>query len=150
MRENISKRKNIRLKDYDYSKEGMYFITICTKNLAEILGKIKNINLIELTREGRIVQMYLEEIENIFENIVVDEYVIMPNHIHMIITIVRKGNSNISKIMQQYKGYVSKKIGYSIWQKLFYEHIIRNEKEYYRVKKYIQSNIINWEKDKYY
>lgn len=150
MRENISKRKNIRLKDYDYSKEGMYFITICTKNRAEILGKIKNINLIELTREGRIVQMYLEEIENIFENIVVDEYVIMPNHIHMIITIVRKGNSNISKIMQQYKGYVSKKIGYSIWQKLFYEHIIRNEKEYYRVKKYIQSNIINWEKDKYY
>lgn len=150
MRENISKRKNIRLKDYDYSKEGMYFITICIKNRAEILGKIKNINLIELTREGRIVQMYLEEIENIFENIVVDEYVIMPNHIHMIITIVRKGNSNISKIMQQYKGYVSKKIGYSIWQKLFYEHIIRNEKEYYRVKKYIQSNIINWEKDKYY
>jgi len=74
----------------------------------------------------------------------------MPNHIHMILIISNKNDINISRIIKQYKMYVSKIIGYSIWQKSFYEHIIRNEKEYYAIKEYIQNNIVNWHKDKYF
>lgn len=89
--------------------------------------------------------------EEKYNNIKVDEYVIMTNHIHLIIEI-ENGRAmlapTISQIIQQYKGVVTKELHYSIWQKLFYEHIIRNEKEYYLIKQYIQNNIVNWKKDK--
>ena len=150
MKDYLSVRKNIRLKGYDYSKEGMYFITICTKNRAEILGKIKESNIIELTEEGIIVEKHIKTIVDVFKNIIIDDYIIMPNHIHIIIVIKDKETVTISRIIKQYKMYVSKKIGYSIWQKSFYEHIIRNEKEYYKIKEYIENNIVNWKKDKYY
>lgn len=74
----------------------------------------------------------------------------MPNHILMIIQITKNNKVPISRIIKQYKMYVSKKVGYSIQQKLFYEHIIRNEKEYYKIKNYIQNNVVNWKKDKYF
>lgn len=150
MKENLSVRKNIRLKYYDYSNEGMYFITICTKNRIEFLGKIIDTNYINFTNKGVIAKQSIKKIEEIFENVTVDEYVIMPNHIHMIVVINNKNETSISRIIKQYKMYVSKKIGYSIWQKLFYEHVIRNEKEYYKIKEYIKNNIVNWEKDKYF
>ena len=63
---------------------------------------------------------------------------------------VNENNLSISTIIKQYKMAVSKKLGYSIWQKSYYDHIIRNEKEYYMIKEYIQNNIINWKKDKYF
>jgi len=150
MKDYLSVRKNIRLKNYDYSKEGMYFLTICTKNRVEILGEIKELNKIELTEEGVIVEKYIKTIVDVFKNIIIDDYIIMPNHIHIIIVIKDKETVTISRIIKQYKMYVSKKIGYSIWQKSFYEHIIRNEKEYYKIKEYIKNNIVNWKKDKYY
>ena len=80
-------------------------------------------------------------------NITIDEYVVMTNHIHIIIIINEKNDLTISRIINQYKGGITKKIGYPIWQKLFYEHIIRNENEYYKIKQYIQSNIANWKED---
>ena len=79
-----------------------------------------------------------------------DAYVIMPNHIHAIISIEEAQTITISRIINQYKGIVTKQLGYSIWQKSYYDHIIRNEKEYYKIIEYIQNNIINWEKDKYF
>ena len=145
-----NKRKNIRLKDYDYSQEGMYFITICTENRIEILGKIKNESCIKLTKQGTIVRDYIKKIEEIYKNTIIDEYVVMPNHILMNIQITKNNKVPISRIIKQYKMYVSKKVGYSIQQKLFYEHIIRNEKEYYKIKNYIQNNVVNWKKDKYF
>ena len=74
----------------------------------------------------------------------------MPNHIHIILIIHKKGDNTVSKIIQQLKGAITKKIGYSVWQKLFYEHVIRNEKEYLMIKQYIINNLYNWENDKYY
>ncbi len=68
----------------------------------------------------------------------------------MIIMIKEKERITISKLIQQYKGMVTKEIGYSIWQKFFYEHIIRTEKDYYMIKKYIQNNILNWKEDMYF
>lgn len=150
MKENLPIRKNIRLKFYDYSEEGIYFITICTKNRIELLGKIRDNKDIKLSKEGFLSEQYIKSINNVFNNVIVDEYVIMPNHIHMLLVIKDKNDINISRIIKQYKMQVSKKIGYSIWQKSFYEHVVRNEKEYYIINEYIQNNVINWQKDKYF
>ncbi len=107
MKEKIPHRKQIRLKDYDYSQEGYYFITICTQNKKHILGKIfnkidksvgvapqgdpqnENVKIL-LTREGKIVKKYLENYNKIYDNIFIDEYIIMPNHIHFIITLTER------------------------------------------------------------
>ena len=147
MKENLPKRKNIRLKEYDYSNEGMYFITICTKNRIKLFGEIIETNQMKLTEIGKTVEKSIKILEQIYHNITIDEYVVMPNHIHMIIIINEKNDLTISRIINQYKGRITKKIGCSIWQKLFYEHIIRNEKEYIQIKEYIQNNIANWKED---
>ena len=147
MKENLPKRKNIRLRYYDYSEEGLYFITICTKNREQLLGKITEENQIKLTKVGTIVEKSIRNLERIYSNITIDEYVVMPNHIHIIIIINEKNDLTISRIINQYKGGITKKIGYPIWQKLFYEHIIRNANEYYKIKQDIQSNIANWKED---
>lgn len=149
MKDILPIRKKLRLKHYDYSKQGLYFITICIKNRVEILGNI-NDNQIELTKEGIVVQNHIEYIAKKYRNVRVDKYIVMPNHIHMIISIDIENSVNLSRIIKQYKGSVTKQIGYSIWQKSYYEHIIRDEKEYYKIKEYIQNNIINWKIDKYF
>ena len=68
----------------------------------------------------------------------------------MIISINEQNGVTLSRVLKQYKGAVTKQIGYSIWKKSYYEHIIRNEKEYYKIKEYIKNNIINWRKNKYF
>jgi len=167
MRDILPQRKSIRLKDYDYSKEGMYFITICVKGRLELLGKIidnstvgancvrpqiKYANKIFLSEIGIIIENEIHKIKNIYNNVVVDQYVIMPNHIHMILEL-QSGRTQfaptISQIIKQFKGSITKQISYSIWQKLFYEHIIRNEKEYFKICEYIKNNPLNWNTDKY-
>ena len=147
---NLPKRKTIRLKDYDYSEVGMYFITICIKDRIELLGQIKNEKYIELSKEGRIVDEAINKLKKAYLNIEIDEYVIMPNHIHLIIIIHEKNKITISRIIQQFKWGVTRKVGSSIFQKLFYEHIVRNKKEYLNIKEYIQNNVINWKNDKYF
>ena len=74
----------------------------------------------------------------------------MPNHLHIIISKNEQNVLTISRILKQYKGTVTKQIGYPIWQKSYYEHVIRNELEYYKIKEYIQNNILNWKEDKYF
>ena len=143
-------RKRLRINNYDYSKENMYFITICIKNRRELLGKINSKNHMKLAYKGNVVEKYIDLIEKTYGNVLIDEYVIMPNHIHMIILINNKTEITISRIIKQYKTLVSKRIAYSIWQKSFYDHIIRNEEEYLKIKEYIQNNVQNWKKDKYF
>ena len=150
MKDNLPIRKNIRLKYYNYAEQGMYFITICTKNRLELLGKIsEDENKIIFTKEGIFAKKYINKISNIFENAIIDEYVVMPNHIHLLILLNKNSDVSISRIIKQYKMCVSKEIGYSIWQKLYYDHIIRTEREYYIVKQYIQNNVVNWKQDRY-
>lgn len=150
MKNNLPVRKRLRLKQFDYSKEEIYFITICIKNRIELLGKIIAMNYIELTKIGNISEQYIKKIEAKYKNIKLDEYIIMPNHIHLLLIVNKQNKITISRIIKQYKMHVSKIIGYSIWQKSFYEHIIRDEKEYWKIKKYIKDNIINWKQDKYF
>ncbi|MCL2354523.1 MAG: hypothetical protein FWC68_01265 [Oscillospiraceae bacterium] len=150
-------RKCIRLKEYDYSLPGYYFITICTQNRERLLSRIVGATCgrpeIELLSAGKIVDNEMNKIEIIYDNVLIDEYIIMPNHIHMIV-ILENGRTKfaptIIQIVKQFKGSITKQLGYSVWQKSFYEHVIRNEKSYYKIVEYIQSNPYNWENDEYY
>ena len=150
MKEILPQRKKIRLNNYDYSKENMYFITICVKDRLELLGKINEHNNIKLSKKGNIVKQEIYRLEKIYKNIIIDEYIVMPNHLHILLSINYKKGITISKIIKHLKTNISREIKYSIWQKSFYEHIIRNEKEYLKIKEYIKNNVINWPKDKYF
>ncbi len=167
------KRKNIRLKNYDYSKEGYYYITICIKDRKEILSKIGSYNAksmsdnvgvgvpddpkkihIKLTTYGEIIEKQIKEINNIYKDIKIENYIIMPNHVHMIIELARQENGSsrtptptnakIPIIVSTLKRLTNKEIENKIWQRNYYEHIIRNEKEYYEIIKYMKNNPIRW------
>ena len=103
MKENLPVRKKIRLNDYDYSQENMYFITICVKDRLEILGKIEEDNHIKLTREGNVVKQNIFRLEEMYKNITIDEYVVMPNHLHILLMINYKNGITISKIIKHFK-----------------------------------------------
>lgn len=150
MKEILPIRKKLRLNNYDYSQENMYFITICVKDRLELLGKIDEDNNIYLTKAGDITKQEISRLKEIYKNIIIDEYIVMPNHLHILILINYKNGTSISKIIKHLKTNISRNIKYSIWQKSFYEHIIRNEKEYLKIKEYIKNNVINWSKDKYF
>ena len=150
-------RKPNRLKDYDYSLEGAYFVTICVKNMREILGKIVNEQLV-LSEYGLVIEREIECISRIRKECFVEKFVVMPNHIHMILHIVGddgnrpariRGNS-VSNMVQGFKGAVTRQIGYSIWQRSYYDRIIRNDDEYQKIWEYIDTNPANWNEDEYY
>ncbi|MDI6767959.1 MAG: transposase [Bacteroidota bacterium] len=168
----IKKRKHIRLKEYDYSLEGSYFVTICTKNREHFFGEIVNGEL-RLNGIGNIAKNCWQELEQHFSNIMLDEFVIMPNHVHGIIIISEKPRRDVqlniptedyfSKIspkphslgviIRTYKAAVTticKQNSYDDfqWQKGYYAHIIRNEKSLYRIREYIRTNPERWIWDK--
>ncbi len=149
--EELPVRKRLRLKDYDYSSNGAYFITICTKNRECILSKISvgtdaHIGPVnELSDCGIASEEYIKTIPGI------DSYVIMPNHIHLII-ILNNGTDNISisSIIRSFKTLVTKRIGKSIWQSKFYDHIIRDYDDYLIRLNYIYENPVKWAFDPYH
>lgn len=149
MESNYFVRKNPRLKDYDYSLGGYYFITICTKDKLHYFGEVLNEKM-DLTTIGEIANKNIEILQKTYKTIKIDKYVLMPNHVHMILIIDKETNLSISNIIKKYKEWLTKQIGESIWQKSYYDHIIRNEKDYYRIWKYIDENVLKWSLDKYY
>ncbi len=152
----LPKRKNIRLNDYNYSSNGAYFITICTKNKENLLWKnvgancVRPLDQLPLSKIGIVIENEIYKLNTVYENIKVDKYQIMPNHIHLIIFIYEDSNGRtqfaptISRIIKQFKGSITKQIGFSIWQKSFYDRVIRNEKEYQEVWNYIHNNPLKY------
>lgn len=151
----VHHRHSIRLKEYDYSKEGMYFVTICTKNRKCILSKIVGADdpvCPKLTIIGNIVNECWYKMNQIYESVIIHEYVIMPNHLHGIIEIQGgQGRPPLQKIIQGFKSVTTRNcfsFGYqNIWQRNYYEHVIRNEKELNKIIEYITNNPLNWEND---
>lgn len=164
-------RKPLRLREYDYSQSGYYFITICTQNRACLFGKIINDEM-NLNEQGKIAQEEWHKTAMIRKNITLDVFIVMPNHIHGIIVIddeTRRGtarralpnrrfgfsqSNTIPTIIGAYKSAVTKRINQmqgfssrSVWQRNYYEHIIRNEKSLEEIRDYIIYNPLNWEKD---
>ena len=157
----IKQRKPNRLIDYDYSQNGTYFITVCIKNRQNLLGEIsiisnpiypKDIAMLVPSELSLLVMQETEKLTTIYSNITLDCYVIIPNHVHMIIIIDDVTNEilirpTVSQVIKQWKGVITKKAGFSPWQKSFHDHIIRNTRDYMRIRKYIQNNPSQWALD---
>ncbi len=152
------KRKAIRLKDYDYSRSGAYFITICTKDKECIFWSDSvgaTIGRPQLSQYGEIVNSAILNIIVHYLCVSLDKYVIMPNHVHLLLRLENPDGRamhapTISTIVQQLKGIVTKAIGFSVWQKSFHDHVIRNKHDYDRIWEYIDTNSLKWENDCFY
>lgn len=163
-------RKNNRLKDFDYSQNGEYFVTICVDGMEEHLGEIKDGGMV-LNECGRVVKNQILWLEKQYPYIKLDEWVVMPNHVHMIIFVdndcvlgvpVGTGRDlslqkikikSLSEIIGAFKTTSSKKIhqlgfGEFKWQRSFYDHIIGDENELDRIRDYILSNPSKWSDDR--
>ena len=150
----LPKRKPNRIPEFDYSTPGAYFLTICTQKREPILwssgrGDLRSPADICLSDIGNIVDDEIGKMNGIYANVKVDKYCIMPDHIHMIITISEEfpplaTPPNIPRIIQQFKGVVTKRAKRSIWQKTYYDHAIRNQTDYDEVWRYIENNPLKY------
>ncbi len=168
-------RKPTRLKEYDYSNDGVYFLTICSKDKKPVFSKIAlnssnassrkfvgdgvlDVPKIDLSTYGKIICKYIEQISNHYNNINIDNYVVMPNHIHILISVSSCGtsrtpsptNSTISAFVSTFKRFVNKEVGNNIFQRSFHDHIIRDEQDYIEHYTYIENNPAKWESDELY
>ena len=176
-------RRSIRLKGYDYSQEGAYFVTICVQNKECLFGEVVDGQMC-LNDAGRMVQKWWKELDNKFLNFELNTFVVMPNHFHAIVVIKNVGadlcvcpdehvfnencvpgehiDSPLPKIIQWFKtmttneyicGVRLKKFPpfkKRIWQRNYYEHIIRNEESFKKIQEYILHNPENWKNDKFF
>ncbi|MCL2546408.1 MAG: hypothetical protein FWE06_04340 [Oscillospiraceae bacterium] len=171
-------RKGIRLKGYNYSSSGYYFVTVCVKDKHEMLGKVVVGDAVhsvtphtKLSEYGLVVKRILEMGGD--ARIQLDRYIVMPNHIHMILIVshdekrdVRMASptrekrdavdsvpytkSLVSTFVRSFKTMTTKQIGFSLWQRSFHDRIIRNEDEYQRIWQYIDENPLHWAEDDYF
>jgi putative transposase len=170
-------RRSIRLKHYDYASLGAYFVTICTYNRQCLFGQITDGKMV-LNDAGREVEHCWNEIPAHFPHVALDEFVVMPNHVHGIIVItvgvrhavplpnpVQPKSEHFQKpiagsiptIIRSFKSAVTKRInqtrktpGVTLWQRNYYERIIRNENEMNTIRQYIINNPLNWRSDENY
>ena len=154
----IPERKPNRLPDFDYSTPGAYFITICTKDRRNLFWTDVGASIArpQLTIWGNITANSICDIPKHYPAVSVDHYVVMPNHIHLLLQINTDTNGRpmvaptISTVIQQFKGIVTKRIGQSIWQKLYHDHVVRGEKDYLKIWEYIDNNPARWTEDCFY
>ena len=147
----LPKRKQNRVADYDYATPGAYFVTICTANRAKLFWEMVGADIIRpqdirMSSIGKIVEKGILQIADHYDNVSVDIFCIMPDHVHLIVRIDTNENGRmisaptISTVVGSMKRWVSKQVGHPIWQKSFYEHGIRNKQDYDDVWRYIENN----------
>ena len=170
-------RKKIRLRHFDYSQNGSYFVTICTQERAMLFGNVTN-GTMTYNDYGQIAVEEIHNTNKLRKNagISISKYIVMPNHVHFILEIVgarrvvpiapqyenfsKPTEQSVPTIVRAYKAAVTKRIRrldghdtscpYDIWQRSFYEHIIRNEQDYITIAEYINNNPLKWEEDRFY
>ncbi len=158
----LAQRKANRLKNFDYSSNGVYFLTICThgreKLLCDIVGEgVLDAPECKLSKAGNIAEKYIESINNA-DGICVDKYVIMPNHIHLLLRVERCGttrtpsptNAVVLHVVSTFKRFCSKEYGINYFQRSYHDHVVRSENDYQKIWKYIDSNPLKWKEDCFY
>jgi REP element-mobilizing transposase RayT len=158
-------RKKNRLEGYDYSQPGWYFITVCTKGKAPYFCRGAHCapcatGLHPFTKAGEAAEKAIKQIPEHYCAVKVDKYVVMPNHIHMILVIEQDGErrtmcaptstASVPRIVKAMKEAVTKELGCSVWQRSYHDHIIRSEEEYLEIWAYIDTNPAKWAEDCYY
>jgi len=176
-------RRSVRLRDFDYAYRGFFFVTICTHDKQPILGKVINYKT-NLSPIGKIVEECWRDIPEHFPNVKLDEWVVMPNHLHGIVVIKypkdfdpdRKGTAccaptslaadyenfgkpvagSLATIIRSLKSAVTKRVNEAstnrdspVWQRNYYEHVIRTEESLNKIRNYIWENPIHWWSDEY-
>lgn len=174
---NTPRRRSLRLPDYDYSQAGAYFITICTWNRACFFGEIAE-NTVRLNAWGLIVQEEWQRTGEVRPYVSLDEVIVMPNHFHAILVLTDLSNASASPhpvgasrrdarstprlvsgslgaVVVQLKSLATKRIdhlrdtpGHSIWQRNYYEHVIRNEQSMNLIRECTQNNPARWTEDR--
>jgi putative transposase len=148
-------RRSIRLKGYDYSTAGAYFITICTHEREQLFGDILDRTMV-LNELGHITQVHWQKLARHHANLILDRSVVMPNHLHgiMILDSSIEDSKSISEIIGSFKTFSAREINkirklksVPVWQRNYYERIIRTETELDYVRQYIVNNPINWQAD---
>ena len=157
-------RKPNRLPSFDYNTPGAYFITICTKDKQCILGDIVGGGALdapqaELTDIGKITEKYILS-GNCMPQVCVDKYVVMPNHIHIILFVNADSggtprassptNAIIPHFVSTFKRFCHKEAGFVIFQRSYHDHVIRGEKDYLKIWEYIDNNPAQWQEDCFY
>ena len=160
MRQGEPRRRSIRLRGYDYSTPGAYFVTACTQNRFPLFGQVAN-DKMEANRFGAIVEDCWAKLPDHYDNVALDAFILMPNHVHGVIIIkdeptgigagLRRG---LPEIVRAFKTFSARKInemrpsiGTPVWQRGFYDHVIRSEDELDRVRAYIMDNPRRWLED---
>ena len=150
MENTLPERKHNRYPEYDYSQNGAYFVTICTQDRKKILSTIVGDDAHIVPKPyGQIAEKYIRNVPEI------EKYVIMPDHIHMIIRLNsgamwaspptnKPQHNRISTIVRSIKILTTKEIGETIWQRSYYDHVIRNQQDYNEVWEYIENNPTKW------
>jgi REP element-mobilizing transposase RayT len=168
----LQSRKGTRLKEYNYSENGAYFITICTHNRKQILSNIivgtgvLDCPKIKLLKYGEIADKYIKQLNDFYDNISVEKYVIMPDHIHLLLNVqngqsrtpvptdfnlkIDNKNSQVAKFVSTFKRFCNKEYGKNIWQSRYYDHVIRNQADYNEIWQYIENNPVRWREDTFY
>ena len=170
----ILRRRSLRLKDYEYSQDGAFFITICTHKRKCLLGKVVD-NEVILNLWGRIVESEWLQTEKLRPYASLDAHVVMPNHFHAIFSLTNQERAtqrvaptgkdlptgllprSIGAIVGQFKSQVTKRLKSTgmrskepFWQRNYYDHVIRDEEDLNRIREYIQYNPVRWLEDEYY
>lgn len=164
----MEQRKHPRLKGYDYSQSGAYFVTFCTKNRRCVLSQISvgrdalgapNPPALELTDIGKSVEKHLLASEEAYPGLKIGAYAIMPNHVHILFTTAgeiqgapgaSRPTALVSRMVAAIKRFSNRDMGMDLWQPSFYDHIIRDETDYLTKWNYIDANPARWTEDEYY
>ena len=155
------KRKHPRLKGYDYAQNGAYYVTICVENHRCLLGSVDNNQVVQLSPYGQIANRFLSQIDAHYPYVKVVNYVVMPNHVHLLVQkdiplelLIKSENdgkpiktASLETIVHAFKALTTKEIGEPIWQDSFHDHVIRNHADIQRISDYIDANPRRWRRD---
>ena len=142
-------RKPNRLPCYDYSSCGAYHITICTKDHINQFWTGNDSR--QLSEYGKIVEQAIQGIPFHYPNVTLEHYVVMPNHVHILLTIADSDErTTVSNIVGNMKRYATMRIGKSLWQKGFHDRVVRDEEEFRAKWMYIETNPLRWETDEFF
>ena len=153
-------RKPTRLDGYDYSGDGAYFVTICTKDRKSVLSHIHVVGeglcalpQIALTPIGNVVDQSIRYLQRQIPGVTVDKYVIMPNHVHLLVRIFETGGHGgppLHKVIGQFKSYTTHCYKAVLWPRSFYDHVVRDEQDYRAIWNYIDQNPHKWREDRFF
>ena len=160
----LAYRKSIRLKHYDYSQAGFYFVTICVQHRLQLFGEVRHAQMI-LNPAGLMVKTVWDEMSAYYQGIATHGFVVMPNHVHGIVQILTLGGEvtfSLADIVHRFKSLTTTRyikgvnangwprFNKRLWQRNYHEHVIRDQKGYNQLSEYIQFNPLRWQEDKYF